>query len=149
MLRRIDASGRKGDVAFFATSVISPSDRANPWSCFAVVENGRWIFESPDATAELSGTTLGGTGDRYPVPSRIVWRDGGTTLTIEPQRELLRVEPLDVVPQPFRLLLALRSSPRRIWAETRGHLRLSQRASGESLDLSTVGTVAIGYTNPW
>jgi hypothetical protein len=145
VLRRIDASGKEGDLTFFATTVVAPDARERPSSCVAVLDGGKPIFESHDAAVDLAATPLAGTGAGYPVPSRISFAGPRMALTVEPRRELLRVNPLDIVPQPFRALLALRSAPQRAWAETGWQLRLD--GGRKSVERRGLGLAAISYTN--
>lgn len=141
VLRRIDVSGRDGDVAVFATTTIAAPDGAAGASCVAVARAGAPIAETR-AVAEVAIAQPSGGAERYPLPSRISFRDPQVELTAAPRRELLRVNPLEVVPQPFRALLALRSAPQRIWVEADWQLRLD---SG-GLEKHGVGLAAITYT---
>lgn len=142
LLRRIDVSGRDGDVAFFATTVTA-RDGAAGSSCVAVARSGAPIAETRVAAEVVIGQPTGGA-DRYPLPSRISFRDPQFELTAAPRRELLRVDPLEIVPQPFRALLALRSAPQRIWVEADWQLRLEPGG----IDKRGAGSAAITYTNP-
>jgi hypothetical protein len=60
-----------------------------------------------------------GTGDAaYPMPT--TWEiDEGPDVRVEARldRELLRMNPLDILPQPFRFLLGLGGKPLRVWAD--------------------------------
>lgn len=148
LLRRIDVSGRDGDVAFFATAVTAPQRRDAPAACLAVVDGARVVHEVRDPALETGAAALAGGEERYPVPGRLVFRSDAATLTAEPQRALLRVDPLEIVPQPFRMLLGLRSAPRRVWAEGGWSLQWSG-AGGKASERRGRGVTAVTYTNPW
>lgn len=148
LLRRIDVSGRDGDVAFFATTRTPPKDRNRATSCIAVVDGGRKIHESQTVTVDVAPTALVAKEGSYPVPASVSFQAEAATLTMKPERELLRVNPLDIVPQPFRMLLGLRSSPRRAWAESAWTLHVSP-AGGKAIERSGRGVTAVTYTNPW
>ncbi len=107
------------------------------------------IYESDASEQEIAATALAGTAGSYPVPSHLVFRNAEMTLTVEPSRELLRVNPLDIVPQPFRLLLGMRSSPQRSWAEGSWQLDLRSEKYGATLERRGSGSTAASYTNPW
>lgn len=145
VLRRVDASGRDGDVAFFATSVTPPGKGAVARSCVAIVDGGDLVYESRDAAVEEAAPLMATERD-YPMPSRLEFRGDALQLTVEPARELLRVNPLEIVPQPFRTLLALRSAPRRAWAEGSWQLRVDQQ--GADVNRRGTGATAVTYTNP-
>jgi len=147
VLRRIDAAGRKGDLAFFATASVPPNDRGHATSCVAVVDGGKRIYESQTTTVEVAATPLDGTAGGYPVPSHIAFHTDDLELTVRPSRELLRVNPLDTVPQPFRLLLGLRSSPRRAWTEASWQLDLRTGKNHKVRKRDDHGLAAVGYTN--
>lgn len=142
MLRRIDVSGRDGDLAFFATTIAARDGAAGP-SCVAVARDGAPIAETRAAAEVVIAQPTEGA-ELYPLPSRISFRDPQVEVTASPRRELLRVDPLEIVPQPFRALLALRSAPQRIWIEADWQLRLESGGSEER----GIGSAAITYTNP-
>lgn len=146
VLRRIDTSGQEGNLAFFATTVTPPGKAAVETSCIAIVDEGKLVYESHDVAVEHAVTPLAGTGGKYPMPSRLVFRTAESLVTVEPGRELLRVDPLEIVPQPFRALLALRSAPRRAWADGGWQLRLEKGRA--ALERRGRGLTAITYTNP-
>lgn len=148
LLRRIDVSGVDGDIAFFATTMVAPKAKDSPSSCLAVLDGGKKVFESAAVKADTSAPRLAGTEERFPVPSRIELRDAQVTLEIGPEREMLRVNPLEVVPQPFRMLLGLRSSPQRLWADGAWSLKL-ERPGAKKIERSGRGVTAVTYTNPW
>ncbi len=149
VLRRIDASASSGELVYFATTVVSPRDRDSAHSCVAVVENGERVYQAFDAAVQVASTPLPGSEERYPLAKRFEFRNQRVGLTVEPFAELLRVDPLEIVPQPFRFLLGLRSSPRRVWANARSHLRLTPAEGREPVELRALGLTAVSYTNPW
>jgi len=145
--RRIDASGRDGDHSFFAASVAAPGNEGS--RCVVVVRGGETIYESNTVKAEIDAAPLGGTEGNYPAPATVRFHDEQLALEVTLQRQLLRINPLDIVPQPFRTLLGLRSRPRRSWSESAWKLRLGAAAERAELDQRGAGSVAVTYTNPW
>ena len=94
----------------------------------------RWLEVQPSGATSYQSTgfelALGhanpATSDgTYPVPGQLLIRDDRITLDIRVERLLLRTDPLDVVPQPFRLLFSLKIAPQWVWADASFHVRLS------------------------
>jgi hypothetical protein len=67
---------------------------------------------------------------------------------ITPQRELLRNNPMDIIPQPFRFLLSFKSKPRRIWAASTLTLNLDASPDREALRFDGTGVTSVTYLNP-
>jgi hypothetical protein len=144
--RRIEVSGSNGEFSFYAASVESPTGERR--DCVAIRRSGATILQA-DAAATTSGTTaLDGAEAAYPVPAALSFRGAELQLDVTPQRQLLRVNPLDIVPQPFRALLALRSSPRRVWTEASWRLKVAAAPGRPSIDASGSGLAALSFTNP-
>lgn len=141
ILRRIEVTGRVGDFDVLGISSLAPSGAET--SCVAAMRGGRVVHEARGATLEVAPASAGNEG-KYPLPSAVTFAGTGLNLTVEPGRELVRANPLDIVPQPFRLLLSVRSQPRRISTDSRLRLRLDgdKEAQGE-------GLATVTYTNPY
>lgn len=139
--RRMEFAGRAGDVDVMAISSRSPSGAE--LNCVAAVRDGKILHEARGATATLAPPAAGGDG-KYPLPSAIAFAGTGIHLHVTPGRELVRANPLDFVPQPFRALLSMRSQPRRISTDTTFRLRLDggKEAQGK-------GVATVTYTNPF
>jgi hypothetical protein len=67
------------------------------------------------ATLELDGPDLDGD-PRYPVASLWTVQQDANRYDVALRKELLRMNPLEILPLPFRLLLSLGNAPQRVWA---------------------------------
>ncbi len=144
--RRVELSARADDLALYASAVVAPGgERAD---CIAIARDGAVIFESR-AAAEIAAASVAYGESDYPVPARMRFADGQVELEAAPERLLLRVNPLEVVPQPFRAILGLRSQPRRIWSDSAWSLRLGAAAGRPAIAASGRGVTSVIYTNPW
>jgi len=145
--RRIEITARDDDVAVYASVLVAPTGERR--TCTTVVRDDTVVYESRNAVARASTTALDDDDMPYPIPERIRLSDDHLQLTVEPQRRLLRINPLTIVPQPFRFLLGLRSRPMRSWSDGTWHLRLTRAIGNAPLDLSGHTVTAVSYTNPW
>jgi hypothetical protein len=114
LIRRRDELLARGDaVAFYAAAAtLADGTRRN-----TLVVRGPHGVRETAPSLELAGV-LGGNAS-YPVARSWQGRDADMVFSASLDRELLRVNPLDVLPQPFRLLLSLGGTPQRVWAEAR------------------------------
>jgi hypothetical protein len=65
------------------------------------------------------------------------------------RREYLRWDPLEILPQPFRLLLSLQGSPRRVWADA--DIELTRRngdGMGEGSTVKGTGVGVVTFARP-
>jgi len=145
--RSIEMSARDGDVAVFASAVVAPNGRRS--ACVAVLRGSSLLYQSRVARVEVAPTALERGDPSYPVPDHLRFGDERLEVTVLPARQLLMINPLDAVPQPFRLLLGLRSQPRWLWAEGTWHLRLAGGDGRKPLELRGSGVTAVSYSNPW
>jgi hypothetical protein len=141
--RRIEIAARDDDVTVYASVLAAPDGTRR--ACAAVMRGDTLLYESRGVAVDVARE-----GDEaYPVPVRIAFTDPRIELVVEPQRPLLGVNPLEVVPQPFRSLLGLRSRPWRTWSEGTWHLRLAGAEGRAPLDRRGGAVTEVSYTNPW
>jgi hypothetical protein len=93
---------------------------------------------------ELIGEGVMGPEPGYPVPRSLALRGAGLGGSIEFAGELVRMDPMRIIPQPFRWFLSQKTSPRRILSRAR--LRLEPGAGLAGFDAPAL--VAITWTNP-
>jgi hypothetical protein len=144
--RRIEYSARAGDVAFYLSDVTTPAGAHQRW--LAVERNGALRYQT--AAFEMTEDDAGAaTADsKYPLPSRLLIHNAEITAEVRPQRVLLRANPLDAVPQPFRFVLSLESAPQRVWADASLHLTLAADGDRPPIDVATDGILAVDFLNP-
>ena len=137
--RQIEFFGLGEATGIYVTDILPTAGAARRW--LAVVRGDG--VEQRDGGELTLGAPLSGAGD-YPLPRMLTIASGGIEARIEVERELVRVDPFDVIPQPFRFLLSLRSKPMRIWAAATCTLVGPEGATAATVQ----GVVAISYANP-
>ena len=144
--RRLDLLTREGDVAMYlsdltladgtrrSTAVVSRADRV-------------WV-RTDDLTLHFgSGTTIGGDS-RYPLTRE--WETASSTLAahVAVVRELVRLDPLDIIPQPFRMLVALGGRPQLVWADAKADLRMAPEGRQSTVRAHGNGIVVAAFAQP-
>ncbi len=145
--RRIEVTARQDDVAVYASVLVAPTGTRR--TCLAVVRGDTLLHEARQVAVEVSATALDGGDEAYPIPTRIRLADDRIQLSVEPQRRLLSINPLAVVPQPFRFFLGLRSRPMRSWSDGTLQLRLTDANGSPPLAVDGSTITAVSYSNPW
>jgi hypothetical protein len=112
--RRVELLARAGDLALYVLD-LTFADGVR-LSRTLMTRNGVTFPTPDDVTVELRSAASGGDA-RYPLPTE--WQGTGKEFSfrVAVGRELLRMDPLAILPQPFRLLMALGGRPQRVWAD--------------------------------
>jgi hypothetical protein len=82
------------------------------------------------------------------LPTEWSGKTAGLLLQAAVGREVLRMNPLDLLPQPFRLLLSLGAKPRRVWAEARVTLDFGEDGEGPTHPTEIRGLAAVTFAQP-
>jgi hypothetical protein len=141
VLRQLEVVVADTDLAVFATDFTSPAGQR--WRWLVVRRGAEVVYRSEAIEVDLGAPRA--DYPRYPLPGRISFRNGDVELVATPQRELLRLDPIEVVPQPFRFLLSLKMQPQRAVADAECRLSSSQPA-GAKFDGKCLVTAT--YLNP-
>jgi hypothetical protein len=145
--RRIEFMARQGDLSLYVADLTRPD--GGRWQWMALARAGEVV-----ARREGFGLTIGDAAapsrdGGYPLPRGLEFHGGGLEGEVVVEREVLRTNPLNVVPQPFRFLLSFKTDPRQVWADARFALRLAPQANeGEDLAIDGKGILAVHYSNP-
>ncbi len=109
--RRDEVLARQGDRTFYLSILTLPDgSRHSEW----LEQHRKGASESGGSgTVTFGDATTAGSDARYPVATEWEFGPNGSRATLS--RELLRMDPLEVLPQPFRFLLSLGGEPRRVW----------------------------------
>jgi hypothetical protein len=146
MQRRIEFVGTTPDLSFYLSDITTPAGEDRRW--LALERSGTLAYQATDFDL-LLGEVAASTADRrYPVPGRLLIRAGRIALDIRPDRLLLRTNPLDTVPQPFRFLFSLKIAPQWVWANASFHLTLTAAGDGAPVEADGQGILAVSFMNP-
>lgn len=124
--RRLDLLTRDGDTAIYL-SELTRMDGARRSTVVVSRADRVWSRADGPALRFGAGATTGGDPG-YPLP--VAWEASSDTLGahVTVGRELVRMNPLDILPQPFRMLIALGGRPQLAWAEAHADVRLAAQA---------------------
>ncbi|HYD47339.1 MAG TPA: hypothetical protein VEB21_03285 [Terriglobales bacterium] len=137
--RQVEVVFTHSDMAVYATDFRGPNGTA--WGWLAVRERGE-IVAHASVRERGFGEALGGPS-RYPLPRTVRLDAEGALLTMTVARELLRLNPIEVVPQPFRFVLSLKMNPQKISATGDCALKLGSR------EIRGGCSTAVTYLNPF
>lgn len=138
--RRDEIFARRGDVAVYVGST-TWSDGTTRTTYHLRRGNGDESSSEPTAL-DLGSELLPGSDDGYPVARTWSTTLASRNVTAALDPVLLRMNPLDVLPQPFRFILALGGTPQRVWADAR--VRLTR---GDDV-VEMTGVTATSFARP-
>jgi hypothetical protein len=114
----------------------------------AYVARGATIVAADPITLERWSALPAGGDARYPLPAEWSGKTAALLFQVAIGRELLRMNPLDLLPQPFRLLLSLGARPQRVWADARVTLDFGEDGEGPADPTEIRGLVAATFAQP-
>lgn len=144
--RRIEFVGTTSDLAFYLSDITTPAGAHRRW--LALERRGSPAYQATDFELVLGRAAAAAADRKFPVPGRLVIRDGPIAMDIRPDRPLVRTNPLDTVPQPFRFLFALRIEPQWVWANASFHLTLAAAGDAAPIEADGQGILAVSFMNP-
>ena len=107
----------------------------------------RTVDDLPDGPLVVAAEGASGPEpERYPAPRRLRVRGDGVTGEVVLGREILRMDPMRVIPQPFRWWLSRQSAPRRSWHEA--VLRIHAEGSDPAPLYEGDAVVAVTWLDP-
>ena len=131
--------------AWYLSDVATPGGDSHRW--LVVQRGGRTVYQSADFELLLGRANPAISDEAYAVPGQLMIRDGRIALDVRLERLLLRANPLEVVPQPFRLLFALEIAPQWIWADASFHLSFSGGAEETPVEADGHCVVVVNFMN--
>jgi hypothetical protein len=143
--RRAEFLGRNGDVALYLLD-LTLADGARLSTTLAS-RGGSVLARADDVVFDFAGPTPRSDA-RYPLAARWDARGGAVGVRVRVARELLRWDPLEILPQPFRTLVALWGRPRRVWADATADLSLIPSGERTHLRVRGEGVIAVTYARP-
>jgi hypothetical protein len=144
--QRVELFARADDLALYLRELtLADGSRRST----AVASRADRVLARTDDVAFTFGTvTTVGSDPRYPVANG--WNAASTALAarVAVGREVLRMDPLEILPQPFRMLVALGGRPERMWAEATFDLRLPSADKDEAVRSTGSGIVTATFAHP-
>lgn len=141
--RRVEVFARSDDVAMYLVELTRTGGAPRSW--LGVRQGNRMRYRSAAGALRLSAFRSPADDSSYPVAQHWEAHDDATTLLVDLQREWLRWDPLTIVPQPFRALLAWKSQPRRVWADAQIDLKLPAAADQAAVAVQGAGLGSVSF----
>ena len=129
--RRLEVFGADSETSFYGIHLHGNGDWTGAWSIAAKAAGQ--IIESPINVQAAWRERTAQQGGNYPTPAGFDVDDDGFAGPISLDREWLRFDPLEVIPQPFRWFIRRRSRPQEVWADARIGVSLSPASGTPSL----------------
>ncbi len=92
--------------AWYLSDVATPGGDSHRW--LVVQRDGKTAYQSADFELLLGRANPAISEEAYAVPGRLMIRADRLAVDVRLERPLLRANPLELVPQPFRLLFELK-----------------------------------------
>lgn len=143
-LRRIEFFALADDLSIYLSDVTAPEGARRRW--LLVERNGEVLYSSE--RFELSFHAPMSGDEDYPLPATLRFAGNGLDGEIRLGRVVLEHDPLEVLPQPFRFLLSLRSRPHRVWADSPFEVTLQAGPDRSPLQFRGSGITNVTFLNP-
>jgi hypothetical protein len=144
--RRVELLARADDVALYLCELTLADGSRR--STAVASRAGQVLDRADDVTFSFGSEPTAGGDPRYPVATEWEAASAALAARVTVGQEILRMDPLDILPQPFRILLALGGRPQRTWAEAKVDLRLTPAGAEDAVHSAGSGIVAATFTRP-
>ena len=114
----------------------------------SVERDGKPILNVTEITISHGDEKTIELGAGYPIPRQLIFTAEGISGVIHLNQVLVRHEPLQDLPLPFRFLLSSAAHPQRVWMDSRFEVRIEQGPSSTSLQAQGSGITSVTFTNP-
>ena len=146
VVRRIDFFGRDGALALYLGESLSPDGRRA--QVLTVEKEGVPIVNVTEITVSHGDEKSSVMGPGYPAPKQLTITGPGISGVIHLNKMLVRHEPLQDLPLPFRFLLSSAAHPQRGWMDSRFEVRIEHGPLSKSLQAQGIGITSVSFTNP-
>jgi hypothetical protein len=142
---RFEVFGFDGEGAIYLTEVRTPEGSRSAW----LKVNGShdransWRLDGVSG----AGVRKSARGRGYWIPERLEARSGAVDVTVDTGKTWLEVNPLVVLPPPFRWLIALSTQPHRVWAGCDFHVTF-RPSSGPPVVTQGTGVMVATFLDP-
>lgn len=145
--RRVElfASGASGLGMYVVDLTLADGTRKS--AAYVARGDGTSVAADPIAL-ELGSAATSGGDPRYPLPAEWSGKAAGLLLQVNVGPELLRMNPLALLPQPFRLLLSLGARPQRLWANARVSVDFGEDGAGPANPTEIHGIATATFAQP-
>jgi hypothetical protein len=146
-LRRIDVLSLDAERGLFLTELTTPGGERSRW--LVLRDRSQFVFESGDFELWPEPPASARVDPDYPIPAALKLRGPEVEGKIQLGGVLAQHDPLEALPQPFRLLLSFGMRPRRAWTDALLEVRLDAGADRPALQVHGSGIASVTYLNPF
>jgi hypothetical protein len=146
VLRRLDFFGRDGGLAVYLGEALAPDGRST--AVLSVERDGKPILNVTEITISHGDKKAVELGPGYPIPRQLILTSRDVSGVIHINQTLVRHEPLQDLPLPFRFLLSSAAHPQRVWMDSRFEVRIEQGPLSQPLQAQGTGITSVTFTNP-
>jgi hypothetical protein len=155
-LRRIEIFSEEGPVDFYAVDLMNPEGESATWMA---LRDRSGAESAPDSlitrrdfhvTLAIRGPSLIQSGSKtpYPMPKKLILGNSEVKGSVLFGDQILRHDPLEDLPQPFRFIVGRASQPRRVWSEAGIEVTIGAASGREPRQVQGNGVTAVSFLNP-
>ena len=144
---RIEAAAAGDDGSMYLT-MVTAGDGRRDGTMIASLRDGAEFALFHNVTVSFDGALPVGGDLRYPVAARWKVRGAGLDARVAVRRELLRWNPLEILPEPFAALLALWGRPQRVWTDADVTLTVDDELSPFDARMTGIATASFARPRP-
>jgi hypothetical protein len=144
-LRRIDFASTGSGPALFLSDRTTPSGERERW--LVAAHDGEVLVQTSDFQLTLGDPQKTKNGG-YLTHNELQFSGPEIEGSIQSSSMLVEINPLEVIPQPFRFLLSFKLRPHRVWARASFEVRLRSGKDTPETVLKGSGVKTITFTNP-
>jgi hypothetical protein len=142
---RREVFGFDGENAIYLTELVTPVGVRTAW--LKMNASHGWEHSTRLGLVSHSGVRNLSRGRGYWIPQRLVVESERVDVTVDTGRIILEVNPLIVLPPPFRWLIALSTRPHRVWADCDFHVTFRPSSEPPVVTQGT-GVAVTTFLNP-
>ena len=146
VMRRIEFFSLQENFSLYLADLTTPRGVRTQW--IVVKQEGQMVYESQDLQLSLGEPGEESRRQDYVVPGVLHFESPQIGGQIQVDRILLRYDPLVDLPQPFRLLLALKMQPQRVWALSPFAVSFRSDPGQVPIDIRGTGVTKVTFLNP-
>lgn len=132
------------EMSLYLADLTTPQGTQRRW---LVAKNGQQVVHQVHNFDVAFNGQVQNLGN-YHVPQQLHFESERFKGAIQLDRLLLRHDPLDDIPQPFRFLIALKLKPRRVWFLSPFHITVQSNQASEPVHLTGTGVTKVSFLNP-
>jgi hypothetical protein len=143
--RRLEFFSLQGDEALYVSELTPPQGAPVRW--LVVSRRGQIVHQTQAFTLKPEGEADPAQRE-YPLPATLQFTGDAGEGRIRAERTLLRYDPLDDLPQPFRFIVALKMRPHWVGALAPFKMLLRTEAEQSPIRLQGTGILILSFANP-